>query len=486
MTASSPNQVNTDADGSIPNLSANQHDSQGNITSEIASEITSKNTAPNTKRRLVLCLDGTWNSTYELKDSDGDIVARPSNILKMARGVNRYGTDGAEQIVYYNTGVGASSQYPGRATKLLTHVDRVLGGIFGAGFHSKVEEAITFISNNYRAGDDVFIFGFSRGAGIARAVCQFIKWMGEAKCVHNDESCASLRGAILAKKDAYFVPFLLREYFESEGKTTFDNAMSEATQTQPPYTTSSFSNELIPITVKMLGVWDTVLALSSVFTPKFEHHLNSEELPLSVENAYHALAIDEARMDFLPNIWRTISQHDQSLKQRWFAGSHSNIGGGYPIGGLANCSLDWFVLEAQKYGLAFDQEYLSYFKAKPESVHYNSKSLSYKILDALRGLYRWNKGERKIGAGFQESIDISVFQRLFAKNVQSVGFLNSTHTPLLYRPNNLKDYFERMLKRNDESLDVMLKSINEESSNRQTPAIETLNRHSIIKLLANW
>jgi len=445
-----------------------------------------KITAHNSKRRLVLCLDGTWNSTYELKDSEGHVVARPSNILKMARGINRHGSDGVEQIVYYNTGVGASSNYQGRATQLLTKVDRILGGIFGAGFHSKVEEAVTFISNNYKEGDEVFIFGFSRGAAIARAVCQFIKWMGEAKCILKEENCDSLRGAILSKKDAYYIPFLLREYFETEGKTTFDQAMAKSTNTGHPYTDSTFSNQLQMITIKMLAVWDTVLALSSIFTPKFEHHLNSEALPLSVENAYHALAIDEARMDFLPNIWKTISKHDQSLKQRWFAGSHSNIGGGYPIGGLANCSLDWFTLEAQKYGLAFDQEYMQFFKARPAAMLYNSKSFGYKIMDAIRGVYRWNKGVRAIGRGYQESIDISVFHRLFADNVQSIGYLDSGQTPLLYRPDNLRDYLARMLSRHDESLDAMLQGINEEAQARQIAPIEKLNRHTIKQLLANW
>jgi hypothetical protein len=129
---------------------------------------------------------------------------------------------------------------------------------------------------------------------------------------------------------------------------------------------------------------------------------------------------------------------------------------------------------------------MQFFKAVPNSMLYNSKSFSYKVLDALRGIYRWNKGERIIGKGFQESLDISVFHRLMAEHVESVGFLDSGKRDLRYRPHNVKIFLEQALNRNDDSLDEMLTSINEEAKSRQNPPIEGLNRHFVTKLLANW
>jgi len=90
-------------------------------------------------RRIVLCLDGTWNSAFaEKKRRDGHTVLKPSNPLKLARAVKPFAADGTEQIVYYSIGVGSLSVYPGTANWLLHHVDRILGGAFGARFEANV------------------------------------------------------------------------------------------------------------------------------------------------------------------------------------------------------------------------------------------------------------------------------------------------------------------------------------------------------------
>ena len=128
-------------------------------------------------RRIVLCLDGTWNSAFaEAKRRDGKTVLKPSNPLKLARAVKQFAADGTEQIVYYAIGVGSLSVYPGTANWLLHQVDRILGGAFGARFEANVEDAVHFLTLNYEPGDEVFVFGFSRGAGTARAVTRFLEW----------------------------------------------------------------------------------------------------------------------------------------------------------------------------------------------------------------------------------------------------------------------------------------------------------------------
>lgn len=444
------------------------------------------------KRRLVLCLDGTWNSTYSLRKESRQKIARPSNVLKIARAIRRQDDDAVQQIVYYSTGVGASSNYPGRATKVLSFVDRVLGGAFGAGFHSKVEEAITFLTNNYRAGDEVFIFGFSRGSATARAVCQFLKWLGSAKCLANNQSesiqgpmSKALKGGIVDKKDAYYIPFLLRFYFQTKGEISFEEAMLDVAQETHHCSVANFSNELLPITIKMLGVWDTVLALSSALQPRYYKHLNAKELPLSVENVFHALAIDEQRLDFQANIWSKISNAKQHVEQRWFAGSHSNIGGGYPDGGLANCALDWIVSEARKLGLQFIEEQLPCYKPDPSGVLYNSKRGKYRVFDAIRSIYRQDKGLRSIGCAVHESIDFSVFERLLTANNSAQGFADSSiNTYAKYRPANLKSFLQLML--DEGGIEAFAESIHQQYEGRVLKAKHPVTAKTIVNIIDNW
>jgi len=92
--------------------------------------------------------------------------------------VERDPATGREQIVYYDIGVGAPATYPGVANALLRLGDKLLGGGRGAGFEGNVEDALGFLAFNHLPGDEVFIFGFSRGAATAQAVTRFIDWAG--------------------------------------------------------------------------------------------------------------------------------------------------------------------------------------------------------------------------------------------------------------------------------------------------------------------
>src|SRR5262245_32932065 len=114
-------------------------------------------------RRLVLCLDGTWNNAYTLKKrTDSHAVFKPSNVLKVARAIIPYDADNdRQQVVRYDTGVGSLARYPGIPNRLLSLTDRGLGGAWGAGFEENVEEALEFLALNHQPGDEVYIFGFS-------------------------------------------------------------------------------------------------------------------------------------------------------------------------------------------------------------------------------------------------------------------------------------------------------------------------------------
>ena len=133
-----------------------------------------------TKRRIVMCLDGTWNSTYaKATREDGTDIAKPSNVLKLARAVLPVALDGTSQIVYYDTGIGGEVDSEG-GWKLFTSIQKSKEGMWGLGFNANVEQAVTFLVNNYQSGslDEVYFYGFSRGAATARAIIKFIDWMG--------------------------------------------------------------------------------------------------------------------------------------------------------------------------------------------------------------------------------------------------------------------------------------------------------------------
>lgn len=378
-------------------------------------------------KNIILCLDGTWNGSFSIeRKQDGRKVAKPTNVLKLARAIQKRNEQDDRQIVFYESGVGSLESFPGRANWLLKKTDNILGGVFGAGFETKIQNALTFISNNYAEGDSLYIFGFSRGAATARGICKILDWMGNAN---------SAKGAIFSKNDAYYLPHSIRAYFNSKGEVEFSQVAKDFSQ---------FSGKLINVEVKLLGVFDTVLSLGSRIFETPKDHLNSVELPLSVVNAIQALAIDESRKDFQPQIWETSDPDYQTLEQRWFSGSHSNIGGGYPIDGLANCTIAWFVKEAEALGLEFRHDYLGHYEPHPDSELYNSKTAMFAFTDLLRG--HWHARPVKL-APPSISIDHSVIER--------------TQQVASYRPENLINTLKYL---SDAELDLLAQSLNSQTS----------------------
>ncbi|MBT3040437.1 MAG: DUF2235 domain-containing protein [Candidatus Thiodiazotropha sp. (ex Codakia orbicularis)] len=302
-------------------------------------------------RRIIICLDGTWASPgNQVERGDGTEVHKPSNVLKTYRAVLPLSEDGIDQISYYDEGVGALSAQRGLRNKALAKLDSVLGGAWGAGFEQNIEAAYTFIAGNKLADDEIFVFGFNRGAGQARSLCRFIDWMG----------------GMLHKRDAYFIPDFFKHYIETEAA---DGAARELRQKliasgkkiEPPVATK----------IRFLGVYDTVLALGSRLRADFDREERTTAPGLSfhvgdrppgiVNVARQALAIDERRTDFRPEIWQD-THPDQSVEQRWFPGVHTSIGGGYANDGLANGALQWMINDAKQEGLAVDDRYLHFYR----------------------------------------------------------------------------------------------------------------------------
>src|SRR5258708_28751070 len=162
--------------------------------------------APNQRpRRLVLCLDGTWNNAEQTKDKSKQVTGHeiylPTNVLKIYRAVCPVAADGVSQISYYSEGVGSLVGDRSRIGKMEVLMDRMLGGALGGGFENRIKSAYRFLVGNYRPGDCIYIFGFVRGAAEEQGLVRFIDWMG----------------GILTKDDEYWLVEPLRGFRDSPG-----------------------------------------------------------------------------------------------------------------------------------------------------------------------------------------------------------------------------------------------------------------------------
>jgi uncharacterized protein (DUF2235 family) len=276
---------------------------------------------------IVICCDGTWNSADQEKKKvmvKGVEVEElcVTNVLKIACRLCKKKKDGSLQLVYYDQGVGTGNL-----------ADRIGGGAFGDGLQANINDAYRFLVANYEPGDSIFIFGFSRGAYTARSIAGMIRRCGILRrdaVRQYPEARALYRSGILAT-DAAAVKF--RE--------------ANAIETETP--------------IQCVGVWDTVGALGvplGVFEALNEKKYQFLDTSLShvVKFAFHALAVDEHRKPFLPTLWATEPAPGQTLRQVWFAGAHSDIGGGYPEQGLSDLALDWMMDSAKTAGLEVDDD----------------------------------------------------------------------------------------------------------------------------------
>jgi len=373
-------------------------------------------------KRFVVCLDGTWNNaSKENERTDGSKVFRPTNVLKMARATEKFDAKGNLQITYYDAGVGAMNRAPNLRTKMVRFVDNKLGGGWGAGFEVNIEEAYTFLANNYDHGDEIFIFGFSRGASQARSLCTLIEWAG----------------GFPSKNDVYYLPTIFTEFLEAQGKGDATALIDEINERKSARNDAPLDPFLKP-NMAFLGVWDTVLALGSRFqarkgscSVKYQFHTPASP-PASVKTIRHGLAIDEARHDFQPEIFSG-SGTCEDFEQRWFAGVHSNVGGGLMNDSLANCSLRWMCDQAAARGLALNADYLKFFR-RYGAGKASGKTTGYKIIDTLMQPFRGFHGIRQLVGVPGSTLDKTVLDRLNADPADH----KDLDTP--YRPDNLLAY----------------------------------------------
>ena len=297
-------------------------------------------------RRLVICCDGTW------KAAESKTI---TNVTNMARAIAPKDRNDTTQVVFHDAGVGTGNL-----------LDKVSGGAFGRGLDLNIVDAYRFLVYNYAPGDEVFLFGFSRGAYTARSTAGMIRKCGLLKKRHADRV-----------GDAY-------ELYRQRG----DQVDGPVARTfREDYSWPAFA-------IDFLGVWDTVGSLGIPlmglrWLTRRNDQFHDTQLSRSVKRAFHAVAIDERRGPFKPTLWETKPDHGQVVEQAWFAGVHSDVGGGYEDRALANVTFQWMALRAWQAGLEFDHQYLEQELGlnllRPAAT--DDRCYSGELHDSLTGMY---------------------------------------------------------------------------------------------------
>jgi len=332
--------------------------------------------------RIVVCADGTWNRPEQNIDKD-----HPTNVLKLARAIRPRDSAETPQQVFYDWGIGS-------------YYDKLIGGATGKGIAKNVMDGYRYIVQNYSPGDEIYLFGFSRGAYTVRSLCGLINNCG-----------------ILKRPDARLIEAAFRHY-KRPGKAHHpDGEKSLAFRAEHSHSSRR---------VRFVGVWDTVGALgipiSFLGLLEREDEFYDTKIGPNVDIARHAMAIDEMRSDFEPTIWQP--RANMSLEQVWFCGAHGDVGGGNRAdrdgGLLSDIPLAWIISEARKAGLAVERHLSGSLHPKPTARLHESRKHIYRSRPRLRRSIEHGRGEVLMHQ--------SVKQRWEAMD--------------RYRPRKLKEYVE--------------------------------------------
>jgi uncharacterized protein (DUF2235 family) len=368
-------------------------------------------------KRIIVCCDGTWNAD--------DLQTNDTNVAILARAIHgSQQTGGTLQIVLYIRGVGTTG------LKLESWIE----GATGIGVDDNIRSAYQFIAQNYLPGDEIYLFGFSRGAFTARSLAGLIT------------ACGILfRQSLGALPDAWI-------YYRSpkpHSPAVFATTYGVQSHLDPPIT--------------FLGVWDTVGSLgipgsllAADNKARFAFHDTSPS-PL-VKRAVQALAIDEHRRDFTPTFWTGAIPEGVSIEQVWFAGAHADIGGGYKTRKLADIPLVWMAKQAEAAGLGLDWTCL------PDPTALDAAAPAHDSSSGLFALDRYHPTLREIGmkkcpvklneslyeaidengkpvATINEGIHNSVLARYAAPARLCSDDLNGTCSSTAYKPETLIPFY---------------------------------------------
>jgi len=378
-------------------------------------------------KRLVFCFDGTWQKLTQ---------PHPTNVVLTAESVVPFVKDDVAQAVFYDQGIGSGDHFG----------EHLLGGMFGIGIMDVLADAYRFLIFNHEAGDEIFVFGFSRGAFTARSFVGLL-----STCGILDRRSAGQAHALIkhyeARKDTkawademmkYRAEYCVRVTVSSEEDAWRAANVSGYTSGESPL-----------LKVAYVGVWETVGALgvpgwmhiSTLFDRKYRFH-NTDLTPL-VKFARHAVAVDERRLDYKPTLWTNIEKlngdrgfrsenPEAPYQQKWFPGGHGAVGGGGDRRGLTDEALAWVWEGALAAGLVLD--------TTPGSRIYGLNPNPLEWLNPISTPMGWSLGEiaerlqvradRK-GPDLIEDVAVITQRRWQAP-------ANLLHEKAAYRPNTLK------------------------------------------------
>jgi uncharacterized protein (DUF2235 family) len=335
-------------------------------------------------KRLVVCADGTWNRR-EAARKDGRGL---TNVAKLANAIADRDAHGVAQEIYYHPGVGTGWL-----------LDRVLGGAFGVGLSRNIRACYAWLVDRYDPGDQLYFFGFSRGAYTARSLVGFVRNCGVLRREHK---------ALVEKAYAF--------YRDRAPATHPRGALAAAFRAQYAHPDQA--------AIKCVGVWDTVGSLGVPtsgpvgWLTRKRYGFHDVTLSSWVENAFHAVAIDERRKPFAPSLWEVADSERrkptfrQRIEQVWFPGVHSNIGGGYPDARLSDLALAWMLEKGADCGLALRPNAKESLRGDCCGTIYDSMTWYYRAFGALTRII-YMKRVDAAGAPLHtfESIDVSAFDR---------------------------------------------------------------------------
>lgn len=307
----------------------------------------------------------------------------PSNVTRISHAIKAKSSDGVPQIVFYQPGVGSDGSI----------IDRVIGGATGEGLSDNIREAYAFLANNYSHGDEIFLIGFSRGAFTARSVAGLIGGIG-LLTKSGLPDLAEVSKDFQHRRDPNYKPAYPDVPFPR--KPSANDPRYRETMEREGLTRLGIKVKVVAVfdTVGSLGIprigWLERFRLQGKSTKEFLFYDTS--LDNCIENAYQALALDENRSAFSPTVWEKPPGNTSNLRQVWFPGVHSNIGGGsYSDQGMANITLAWMMSQLEPF-IDFDPDYIldCYDETRMHYKETNQKPRPWsfgKIYNSLNGVY---------------------------------------------------------------------------------------------------
>jgi uncharacterized protein (DUF2235 family) len=318
-------------------------------------------------KNLVVCCDGTSNQFSQNR----------TNVAKLCLTLLQ---ESGRQEVFYHPGLG-TMEPPGALTSLAIKLTKVLGLAIGYGLQNDIRDAYVFLMNHYEPGDRVFLFGFSRGAYTVRALTGLLRMYG-----------------LLRPGNEPLVPYAIRMMYgvnnlpERSGDRRVSSRMSRAAEDIWGLAKEFKRSFAVACNPAFVGLWDTVNSVGLI-SQSFHVPYTSSNPDIAV--ARHALAIDEHRGFFRPAQWfpkplPSPEHGPKDLLQVWFAGCHSDVGGGFPEAesGLSKCALEWMIGEAAAEGLLFLPGRLREMLGQGETA-YVKPDPDGPLHDSLTGFWRF-------------------------------------------------------------------------------------------------